>query len=138
MRLTGIFIEMLCPLFYASYGCYVPFHYTSTRKLYMRLITTNLPSHLGPLQSPCPPRLAVQSTLKALTRCSKHPLAHWSEYSRTSKLGELFNIPETLFDHCRYKDVKAFLSLIESEILEAGLANGSHGKYFWKVSNLRL
>ncbi len=83
-----------------------------------------------------PPRTRYtpsQPALKALTRAHKHPFAHWSESSSTSKSAEFFLISETLYKHCAYKEDDRFFSLIDSEMLEAGLATGLKSKYTWVV-----
>lgn len=74
-----------------------------------------------------------QSTLKTLTRAYEHPFSHWSNFSATSNLAELCIVSNTLFDHCQYQEDKAFFSLLESEMLEAGLSYG--GKYSWTVKS---
>lgn len=74
-----------------------------------------------------------QSTLKTLTRAYEHPFSHWSNSSATSKIAELCIVSNTLFDHCQYQEDKAFFSLLESEMLEAGLLYGC--KYSWTVKS---
>lgn len=119
------FLWMLCALLLRinekkihEVDCYEP-----TRPL--RTASKSLPPRTGYIPG--------QSMLKAFTRAHQHPLAHWSEYSRTSKLAEMFMLSDTLHRHCQYQNDKAFFSLLDSEMLEAGLASGLQDKYSWRV-----
>ena len=78
--------------------------------------------------------ISGQSTLKTLTRAHEHPFSHWSNFSAISKHAQILSTFNTLLHHCQYQENKAFLSLLESKMLAAGLVYGYGAKYSWMVN----